>query len=297
MKQIAIIGPTASGKSDVALQLALNCNAYIFSIDSLSIYKEIDIASAKPSKTELSLVRHFAIDMLYPHEKLNVFTFINEYKRIQTLCQKEGKNLIIVGGSTFYLKAMLSGISEIQELSDETILHVKEAMQNPALVYKKLYDLDSDYMRQITPNDSYRIEKMYSLYTQTKLTPTEYFTLHPPTPTIEALELFNIEVDRATLKERIALRTAKMVQNGLIDEICYLERQYGRALQSMNAIGIVEVLEYLDAKITKAHMQEKITTHTAQLAKRQQTFNKSQFSHLHTLPLASIYAKAITYLQ
>ena len=297
MKQIAIIGPTASGKSDVALKLALAANAYIFSIDSLSIYKQIDIASAKPTAAERALVNHFAIDLVYPDEKVNIFTFINEYKRVKRLCKNENKNLIIVGGTSFYLKAMLDGISEIETISQETHLHVKEAMQDAKSVYDKLYKLDSEYMRHIQPSDTYRIEKMYTLYRQTKMRPSEYFRRYPPKPTIDTLPLFNIAVDRATLRERIALRTSKMLQNGLIDEICYLERHYNRAAQSMQAIGIVEVLEYLDGKISKTQLEALISTHTAQLAKRQQTFNKNQFQEVINLPLEAIYTHAIKALQ
>jgi len=102
IKQLAIIGPTASGKSDLAIKVALKINAYILSIDSLSIYKEIDIVSAKPSKEELESVKHFGINVLYPDKYFSVDIFKNLYKEVLEKCKKDSKNLVIVGGTSFY---------------------------------------------------------------------------------------------------------------------------------------------------------------------------------------------------
>ncbi|HFB53666.1 MAG TPA: tRNA (adenosine(37)-N6)-dimethylallyltransferase MiaA, partial [Sulfurimonas autotrophica] len=109
MKQLAIIGPTASGKSDLAIKIAKQMNAYILSIDSLSIYKEIDIVSAKPSREELEEVEHFGINEIYPNEHFSVEIFIKLYEDVVQRCKKEEKNLIIVGGTSFYLKSLLDG--------------------------------------------------------------------------------------------------------------------------------------------------------------------------------------------
>jgi len=297
MKQIAIIGPTASGKTAVAIKIASTCNAYIFSIDSLSVYKEINIASAKPSANELASIKHFAIDLLYPDESVDVFHFIHEYKKVVQLCKDEGKNLVIVGGSSFYLKSLLTGISEIESISEKTLLHVKEKMLRLQSVYDELYALDPEYMQNIASNDSYRIEKMYTLYTQTKMKPTEYFKQNPPKPIIEDIALFNIDINRALLRERIVLRTQIMIDEGLVDEVCYLEQQYTRAHNSIKAIGIIEVLDYLDNIISKEEMKELIITHTAQLAKRQQNFNKTQFENVEHLDVNTLYKKAINYLK
>ncbi len=295
MKQIALIGPTASGKSALAIKLALKHNAYIFSIDSLSVYKEIDIASAKPTKEELASVKHFAINLLSPDDEVNVFHFIHEYKRVQQRCKDENKNLIIVGGSSFYLKSLLTGISETESISKETTLHVKKKMLNIQAVYDELYELDKEYMQNIASNDSYRIEKMYSIYVQSNLTPSEYFKKHQATPIIEDIRVYNIDVDRAFLRERIVLRTEIMINEGLIDEVAYLEQKYSRKHNSMKAIGIVEVLDYLDNRISKEQMKELIITHTAQLAKRQQNFNKTQFENIEHLGVDAIYEKASSY--
>ena len=288
MKQIAIIGPTASGKSDLALELAQKHDAYILSIDSLSIYKEIDIASAKPSYEELASIRHFGINEIYPNENFSVDIFIDIYKDALLKAEQDSKNLIIVGGSTFYLKSLLQGLSEIpkieQNVKDEVakmLLHVKDS-------YELLYSLDKEYMQNIDSNDAYRIEKMLLIYKASGLTPTEWFLKHPPKPIIENLEIYNIDVERELLRERIETRSKKMLSMGIIDEVTKLEHKYTREPNSMKSIGILEVLEYLDGLVSKEKMLENISTHTAQLAKRQQTFNRTQFKDIISAPLREL---------
>ena len=288
MKQLAIIGPTASGKSDLAISIAKQLNAYILSIDSLSIYKEIDIVSAKPNKKELNEVRHFGIDMLNPDDYFSVDIFISLYKDVVSICQKEGKNLIIVGGTSFYLKSLLDGLSPLPKITQKISLEVKEELKNLQDSYTMLYNLDKTYMKNISCNDRYRIEKALLIFRASNLTPTEWFKQNPAKPIIKDLDIYNIDVDRETLRKRISKRTHKMLDMGLIDEVCYLEQKYTRYPHSMKSIGIVEVLEYLDLKVTLEKMVENISTHTAQLAKRQQTFNSTQFKNTINSPLEKL---------
>ncbi len=278
MKHLAIIGSTASGKSDLALRLADEHNALILSIDSLSIYQEIDIASAKPSKAELSSIEHFGIDRLKPSQTASVITFIEEYRRICDAASQQRRNIIIVGGSSFYLKSMIEGLSPIPDYSDQTLKRAKTMLRDLGTCHRLLVDVDPLSMEKITPTDAYRIEKMLLIYLESGLPPSKWFAAHPPSPIITECPVCNLQMDRHTLRDRIALRTQKMVDTGLIDEVAELERIYGRSPNSMNAIGIIEVLEFLDGKISKEEMVSLISTHTAQLAKRQQTFNTHQFN-------------------
>lgn len=288
MTQLAIIGPTASGKSDLAIEIAKKIDAYILSIDSLSIYKEIDIVSAKPSKQELQEVKHFGIDILYPNEYFSVEIFIKLYKEIVQKCQEENKNLIIVGGTSFYLKTLIEGLSDIPKIDTATKLRVEQKLLDLNGSYNALYSIDKVYMQHINQNDRYRIEKALLIYEASGLTPSEWFKQNPPKPIIENLPIYNIDVDRDILRDRIKKRTQKMYESGLIDEVCYLEQHYTRLPHSMNSIGILEVLEYLDNKISINEMLENISTHTAQLAKRQQTFNRTQFQNITSALLEEI---------
>ena len=277
MKQIAIIGPTASGKSDLAIEMALKHNAYILSIDSLSIYKEIDIASAKPSVDELAQIHHYGVNEIYLDTHFSVAIFIELYKRVVIEAKKDGKNLIIVGGTSFYLKSLTTGLSELPEYSQPTLEKVAKMLLDLPSAHDYLVNIDSDYMQAIESTDAYRIEKMLLIVVESGMSPTEWFKTHPPAPTITNLEIFNIDVERTLLRERIVKRTHKMASSGLIDEVAMLEHKHGRDHNAMKAIGIIEVLEYLDGDCTKEEMIESIITHTAQLAKRQQTFNRTQF--------------------
>ena len=270
----AIIGPTASGKSDLAIKLAKKLGYEILSLDSLSIYKEVDIASAKPSKEELKEVKHYGINEIYPNEKFDVSKFIEIYKKIPH------KNIIIVGGTGFYLKAMIDGISKMPQITEEIRKKAKRGD------YELLKKIDPLFASKISPSDTYRIQKGLEIYFATDMPPSEYFKKNPPLPVLPDIKIFEIAVDRGTLRKRIEKRTEKMFDSGLIDEVAYLEAKYkDRRLPALKAIGVKEVLDYFNGAYDKQQLKQKIITNTARLAKRQQTFNKTQFPQKISAPL------------
>ncbi|SFV64113.1 tRNA dimethylallyltransferase [hydrothermal vent metagenome] len=278
LRQLALIGPTASGKTALSIKIAEALDAYILSIDSLSIYKEINIVSAKPTLKERQGIAHFGIDYIAPDEDFDVTTFIQLYHDAYSKALADRKNLVIVGGTSFYLKMLMEGISKLPKISEETTIKSKEALKDLSSTYMWLYSMDTDYMQKIAANDPYRIEKALNIYFETGLTPTAYFREFPPRSAMNpGLSLYQIEIHRKVLRERIARRTRMMLEEGLIDEICMLERKYTRTPRCMKAIGIKETLAYLDGIYDKSMLQDKITTNTARLAKRQTTFNHSQF--------------------
>ncbi len=276
-KEIAIIAPTASGKTALSIEVAHKTNSIILSLDSLSVYKEIDIASAKPTLEERDGIVHYGINEIYPNEKFDVMEFIDCYYRAKEYAKDNGKNLIIVGGTGFYLRAMVSGISLFPTISDKTNEKVEESLGDLEHSYVFLEKLDPAHMEKVERNDRYRIQKALEIYFETNLIPSEYFIQNKPEPIIKDLSIFQIETDVQKLRDRIALRTKKMLQNGIIDEVKYLEKRYGRSPNCMKSIGIKEVLEYFDGNYDLKELEYWIMTHTAQLAKRQRTFNRSQF--------------------
>jgi len=279
-KEIAIIAPTASGKTALSIELAHKTNSIILSLDSLAVYKEIDIASAKPTIIERDGIVHFGIDEIYPNESFDVVEFMDCYKRAKEYAINNGKNLIIVGGTGFYLKAMIDGISPTPAITEEIAKEVESRLLDLETTYQFLEKLDPIHMKKIEKNDRYRMQKALEIYCATNFSPTEYFENNKPKPIIEGLDIFQIETEVEQLRKRIALRTKIMLQNGIIDEVIGLEKQYTRVPKSMKSIGIIETLEYLDGKIDKNRLEELISTHTAQLAKRQRTFNRSQFKNV-----------------
>ena len=270
MKEIALIGTTASGKTALSLELAEKTNSIILSLDSLCVYKDIEIASAKPTLEERADIVHFGIDEVYPNEEFDVIKFIELYKKSRDYALKNDKNLIIVGGTGFYLKALIDGLSQGIDSKIKLDISSTEA-------YDLLYEIDKDYMRKIERNDRYRIEKAYAIYKQTGLIPSEYFEKNQKNPIAKDLKIFEILWDKEELKNRISKRTKIMINSGLIDEVIFLEKKYTRAPNCMASIGIIETLEYLDGKLTKQQLEEKISLNTVKLAKRQNTFNKGQF--------------------
>ena len=270
MKEIAIIGSTASGKTALSLEIANETNSIILSLDSLCVYKEIQIASAKPTLKERGNIIHFGIDEVFPNEEFDVIKFIELYKKAKDYAIKNDKNLIVVGGTGFYLKALIDGLS----LGIETKIKLDIPQQD---AYDLLYEIDKKYMQKIEKNDKYRIEKAYSIYKQTGLSPTSYFEKNPKIALAKDLKIFEILWDKEELKNRISQRTKIMINSGLIDEVIFLEKKYTRAPNCMSSIGIIETLEYLDGKLSKQELEEKISANTAKLAKRQNTFNKGQF--------------------
>ena len=171
---------------------------------------------------------------------------------------------------------MINGLSEIK-IEDSTKEIVKDIMLNLKSAYQKLKEIDSEYAKKIYENDKYRIEKALNIYYQSKKSPTEFFADSKKNILIKNLTIYAIEVDRVILRERISKRTDKMLKMGLIDEVFYLEKKYTRSPSPMGAIGIKETLAYFDGIYNLDELREKITINTSRLAKKQTTFNKTQF--------------------
>ncbi|MCF6172730.1 MAG: tRNA (adenosine(37)-N6)-dimethylallyltransferase MiaA, partial [Campylobacteraceae bacterium] len=238
MNITAILGATASGKTSKSLQMASENNAYILSLDSLSIYKEIDIASAKPTLRERGDIIHFGIDEIYPNENFNVSIFFNIFKEAKKEAKKNNKNLIIVGGTGFYLKSLTTGLSKKPEISLETKKNVQRIMTNLTQAYEMICKNDKIYAQKISKNDSYRIEKWLEIFLQTGKPASEYYKNNTQPPLIKNLEILEIKMPKEILRQRVELRTKEMIKLGLIDEVIYLEKTYSRAPNSLKAIGI-----------------------------------------------------------
>jgi len=276
--QIALIGATGSGKSAMALEIASKYNGIILSLDSLAIYRKINIASAKPSPEELTEIPHYGINILEPDEPFNVTCFTDLYRRAKEHALKYGCPLLVVGGSSFYLKVLLNGISPLPDISETVRERAKTLLDDLPGAYSLLRRKAPNFSKALKPTDRYRIEKGLLILLQTGEDPLAYFEKHPPLPVIsEPMPVFEISLERAVLRKKIERRTDGMLDAGLLDEISALEYTYGRSPNSMKAIGIVEVLAYFDGLYDYQTMRQKIITNTARLAKRQQTFNRSQF--------------------
>lgn len=294
MKSLAIIGTTASGKTALALDLASLFNGVILSLDSLCVYKQIDIASAKPTKFELESVPHFGVDLLFCDEEFNAGMFFEIYKQAADFAQKNQKNLFIVGGTGFYLKALLSGLTP---KFDKALSYAKNDE-----IYNLILQNDPDFAAKFSQNDTYRLQKWFDIFSflkqnQISQTPSEFLQTNTHEPILRDLQIFDILWDRQILRDRIKARTENMLQNGLLDEAKYLFDKYPNEPKPLKSIGLKECGDYLGGKISKDELREQISTHTAQLAKRQRTFNKSQFLNKFTGSIDECRSAILEYLQ
>ncbi|RDU65030.1 tRNA (adenosine(37)-N6)-dimethylallyltransferase MiaA [Helicobacter sp. MIT 14-3879] len=269
----AIIGASGSGKSSLGIYLAKKFKLNIFSIDSLSIYKYIDIASAKPSKDDLKQIKHYGIDLLNPDEKCSAKLFFDLLK------QTPQDRLLIVGGSSFYLKSIMDGLSPMPKSPNLIDLKLDSIVRNKQEAHKLLSKIDSNYASKINPNDKYRIKKALEIYFLTNKSPSEFFKQNKKEKLQTKINIFELIKPKETLKSDIKIRVDSMLKNGIIDEVNFLKKNFKNSL-TFRAIGIKETLLYLENKLSLDELKEQITKNTIALAKRQTTFNRTQFSNV-----------------
>lgn len=265
--EFALIGPTACGKSAITNALARKYEAIVLSLDSLSVYKEINIASAKPTKAEIKDIAYFGLDLISVAEHFSVADFFKEYKRAKKRAKEAKRPLIISGGSSFYLAMLLQGLSP----------KLKEAKSYPSnekiLALIKKIDKNS----KINENDSYRLKKWYDIYANGEI-PSEFLQKSLKKALIKKLDIFCIELEKNELLKAIAKRVDTMLELGLLKEADELFASFDPSLKALNSIGLKESKLFLDGLINKEKLKELICTHTAQLAKKQRSFNKKFIS-------------------
>lgn len=274
----AIIGTTASGKSALALKLARKFGLCIFSLDSLSVYKGIDIASAKPSVADLREIRHYGIDLLAPSEKCNAGVFLKLLSEIVG-CEIAPQKLLIVGGTSFYLKSIIEGLSTAPKSSDIVESFVAKIAQNRQKAHKLLHQIDSDFATKISPNDSFRIAKGLQIYFLTHQRPSAFFAQNPRQRLPFNIKIFELIKAREILRNDIKIRTERMFECGLVDEVRNLRQNFPHS-QALKAIGIKEIIAFLKGESSLDEAKEAIIKNTLALAKRQRTFNRTQFPQI-----------------
>ncbi len=259
--------------------MAQELDAEIFSLDSLSIYKEINIASAKPSLKERKNIKHYALDHLNIDEKNNAQLFKTLLENAMRVSSKE--ILLIVGGSSFYLKSILEGLSDTPKISGEEVVKIEREIATLSNPYIFLKSIDPNIAFKIHPNDTYRIHKALEIFYATRTPPSEYFKTNPKKPFEHAVSLFALSVEKNVLHSNIKQRTKNMLHSGLIEEIKALYTQYPKDSQPFKAIGVKESILFLEKQLTLKELEETIISNTIKLAKRQNTFNKTQFNNLY----------------
>ena len=275
-KVVVICGPTASGKTSLSIELAKKINGQIISADSMQIYDEMDIGTAKPTKEEMQGIKHYLIGNVKPTNRYSV----SEYKKDATNAIEEtiqdNKFPIIVGGTGLYVNSLIYGIDYPEIETDlEYRKKLEEIAEKEGLnkLYNMAKEIDEKAMEKISPNDQKRILRILEIYNQTGKTKTELEIESRKNGVKYDFRVFAIDMPREILYERINKRVDIMFENGLLEEVKRLYKKYGEELYtSIQAIGYKEVIDYINGKYTKEEMIEKIKMETRRYAKRQLTW-------------------------
>ncbi len=284
------MGPTASGKSELALRLAEHFNGEIISADSMQIYKGLDIGTAKPSRSEMKTVRHHLVDLYDITEKLDVYRFLELAESAVSNIHSQGKLPILAGGTGFYIRSMLYGLDTLP--GNENIRAELDAKYDNPEGFEELKKL----MKECDPEDFKRWEKhqrklirALEVFTITGKSITELQTLDKPQLNYRTI-CWNLCWERDELRKRIELRTEKMLKAGWIEEA---ENAINAGIletpTAHQVLGYREINEYLNGKTDYQTMQQRIVTRTWQYARRQITWFKNQHPQAKVIHMPAQY--------
>lgn len=263
------------GKTALSIEVAKRINGEIVSADSMQIYKEMDIGSAKPTKEEMQGIQHYLLDFVSPNERYSVADYKKEAtKAIEEILQK-GKTPIVVGGTGLYVDALIYNIDYPEIEFDETYRNYlekrveKEGLQT---LYEEACKIDEIAMERISSNDQKRILRVLEVYHQTGKTKTEQEIESRKQEIPYDYHVYALTMERETLYDRINKRVDMMIEQGLIEEVKCVVEKYPTSPTAMQALGYKEIREYLEGNLTKQEAIDKVKQETRRYAKRQLTW-------------------------
>ncbi len=270
---LAIVGPTAIGKTTVAIDVANKVNGEIIGLDSRQIYKGMAVGTAQPTIEELAAAPHHLIGVKDPDSPISAGKDAKLVLNLVKDISERGKEPIICGGAGLYYRAITKGIFS----ESETDLDVREKLIQeyeeigPDGLLNRLQELDPEYAVKVHPNNKKRLIRALEIYTVTGKPPSEHFNRQEKfgTPTLNLFTVL-LTIDRKELDKRIAKRTAKMLNSGWIEETKMLRNGNDPiAMHPMDSIGYRQIAALLDGKLNKEELEAKIILRTCQYARRQ----------------------------
>lgn len=275
---IIIVGPTASGKTKVSIELAKELNGEIISADSMQIYKYMDIGTAKAAASEMDGIKHYLVDEVYPDEEFSVARFQEKaYKYIEEILQK-GKVPIIAGGTGLYVNSLIYNINFSETISDWELRErlKKEAVEKGnQYLHDRLRAVDPEAAGKLHINDVKRVIRALEVYEYTKKPISYHQEISRQNPPRYNYILVGLTMDRQKLYERINLRVDNMLEQGLANEVKKLvDMGYDKNAVAMQGLGYKEILSYLRGEITLDEADYLIKRDTRHYAKRQITWFK-----------------------
>ncbi|MFA7024904.1 MAG: tRNA (adenosine(37)-N6)-dimethylallyltransferase MiaA [Candidatus Cloacimonadaceae bacterium] len=271
---ITIQGPTAAGKSQVALQLAQALNTDIINCDSRQIYKYMDIGTAKATAAERQAITHHLIDIITPEQSYNAGLFAQDAHGIIQVLKAQGKIPIICGGTGLYVKVLLEGLFEHPPLRPglREELQKEMAEMGSEHMYQLLSEIDPAFAQKVSPKDPQRILRGLEVYRATGQSMSQHWTQQKREPRYKAYQIL-INPPRVLLYEKINSRLEAMLKDGLISEIeGLMQRGYSWTDPGLNSLGYKEFKAYFDGAASLAEAGEKAAQHHRNYAKRQLTW-------------------------
>lgn len=273
-KLVVILGPTASGKSELGLKLAKKFNGEIVSADSRQVYKGMDIGTAKPTKKERKEILHYLIDIKNPNQIYTVWQYKKEAIKAINKIIKKGKSPFLVGGTGLYLKAVIENL-EIPRVKPDWKLRKSLELKIKTRGLKSLYDelikIDPEAAYIVDSQNPRRIIRALEVAIKTKRPFSQQ--RKKGESLFDVLEI-GLSVSEEKLKEKIEKRVNKMMKTGLVKEVKNLIKIYDKNLPTFDAIGYREIIDYLNKKFSLAEAIKKIEKNTWHFAKRQMTWFK-----------------------
>lgn len=274
-KVIVICGPTASGKTALSIELAKKIDGEIVSADSMQIYKDMNIGTAKPTQEEMQEIKHYLLDFVSPEERYSVANYKKDAKNAIKEIIKKGKTPIVVGGTGLYIDSLIYEIEyndiKLDEKYREELEQIAEEKGLETL-YNLANKIDPEAMKKISSNDRKRIIRVLEIYHSTGKTKTQQEKESRMNEPEFDYKVFAINWEREKLYERINKRVDIMLEQGLIKEVEELQKKYTKFPTAMQGLGYKEVVDYLNGKYDKEEMIEKIKMETRRYAKRQLTW-------------------------
>ena len=274
-KVIVICGPTASGKTALSIEVAKKINGEIISCDSMQIYKDMNIGTAKPTKEEMGEIKHYLIDYVLPTERYSVAEYKKDAKKAIKEVIEKGKTPIIVGGTGLYVDSLIYEIEYPEiKFDEEYRKKIEKEVEEEGLekLYEKAKKIDPIAIQKIGKTDKKRIQRVLEIYHATGKTKTEQEIISRQKEPEYAYKVYGLLWDRQKLYDRINLRVDIMIEQGLIEEVKTILKKYSKFPTAMQGLGYKEVVQYLNKEITKEEMIEKIKQETRRYAKRQMTW-------------------------
>lgn len=275
-KVVVIVGPTASGKTGIGIELAKRMDGEIVSADSMQVYKKMNIGTAKPDREEKQGIVHHLMDVIEPDQEFNVVRFKEMAEECIKDIIKRGKMPIVVGGTGLYINSLVDNIEFAQTTSNDQYRRAMEKIalkEGSEVLHDKLKIIDEEAAKKIHPNDMKRIIRALEVFKSTGKTISQHQNESRSNPPVYNFIMLGLNMDREKLYERINLRVELMFEKGLIREVRQLiDDGIKHEMTAMQGLGYKEVAWYLEGKVTETEMIDIIKRESRRYAKRQLTW-------------------------